>query len=1130
MGKLKRFISILISAALVLSFTGVSNISMVKAVTASIPAVSAIGTSYMVGDRVNITLTSTGTKLVQYSVILTNIDTNKVYNITKGYTPKYYNPKYKYPLSFSFAEAGKYVLAVSSKPGGYSTSYSRTISKQITVLSNSMLIDRINPVLTKANIGDSYTLPPRIAAIMKDGSSKDVDVKWDNTEVKTDAVGEQYFYGTVPGYSGKVKLTLSVVDEKIISIDPIKATVEEGKEYRLPDLVTAKLNKGTKQAAVKWNKNIVDTNKPGTYKFEGSVEGYSGTVDLTLTVKEVPLNIDSVSAANLKEINMIFNKKVDQTTIKPENIRVYRNTTPISSCPGMNQDEKSLTLSISPYDFSLDNKTEYTIIIEGVKDLNGKPIEKLVKNITVNDSTVPFVNNVSVTGPDSIQIEFSEPIKNIGQKLVEIKSGTSVINAVPVYSGFNTNRINVVLNTRMTENAVYEVTVKGFTDFAGFTNAIKTQQLAYKSDTAPITAEIKRIDPSYAVIAFNKQVKGLVKEDFYNTIAGRTPLGIYSSPEMITQIGPNDYVDQVWIKFYDRALNTGYPITDGEQKLFILNKAGTNEIRDRWGNPLQTMSLSMKASLDKSKPGVEDLRVETESSLIVEFDKNVNFTLSNLEILDQMGSRILGLSITYCDNNKYRINLGKSYLGNKLKMNLNNVEDKSIVPNRMEPYSSTIEVTDKTPPTVKKAVKKFISGLDQSIYIYFTEPVNNTAIDISNYYLQNPSSGMMVKLTEKPSALDENKTIRLPLTGEQKELVNQGYNLFVSGIQDVYKNPLPGQIVQNSKLVTFDSSENKPKIVKLEAVDKKTLVVTFDQSLKRVDMNAILLNGASPAAMELGINDDGNTIVTLTAMSDREFLSDLRGLTLLNVLTDADKRIENSFGLGVENGFYTTGTPIRIQDKIAPAIRAASGIYQIRTFANASGIIDTLVIEYEENIDSTKLSALSYNVEGRAIARVYTNPTGVKGIQAQGNFVIIELKTDGITQNANTRIAITQVLDIYDMFDNKLSPNGQAIVLQDNSGPAVVNRISSQIYRGETRVVTFSKPLNEISKIVVQNMIIAAARGKGALIFTWSENKVLSVTNYSSTDSTDFLLSTPTRITLTGTDGSISTDAVLIGW
>lgn len=1020
----KRYISCILVGVLMICLTNIKNISFAKALAAPTPVVSAISTSYMLGDKISINLTSTGTtKLVQYKAVLTNINTNEIQNLINGYTVKYYNPKNKYPLSFTPKAAGRYKLVITSKIGGYKENYSKSITKEFTIISNAMIISKIDPISLKTNVDEDFIFPGMVTATMKDGSKKDYAVTWDNKSFNKNMIGEQIFYGTVNEFSQKVKITVSVVDEKIISIDPITTAVNEGSEYKLPATITGKLKNGTIQAGVKWDAEVPDASKPGTYKFEGIVAGFNGKASLTLIVNPVKLSLDTIDVSNLKQIKLSFNKKLDISSINKENFRLFKGTALIGTEAELMEDNRTVVISASAVNTGFENLGRYSLAVEGVMDLNGNVIEKSIKDIIPEDLKIPEVLNVSAVGPYNILVEFSEPIRN-STVITEIKSDNRILSSSPILSGFETNRINIGLSTAMVENAKYDITLKGYMDFAGRQITQSTYPLTYKKSVESIAAKVEKVDSSYVVISFNKPVRGLTKDNFYYIDASKKAIGVFSDYKMTKAVIPSQTLSRVWVKFYDSQLKMGNTISDTRNELSILAKAGGYEILDSFGNSFSNVNMTVSAVWDKTAPEVKELKNDTESSLTLQFSENVKLGLNNIEIVDEKEGKI-NFVIKPNTNNRFTLELGKDYSGHKIIVALKDVEDYAVIPNKLASYTASILITDKTPPVVKGISKRFVAGLDNSLYVTFNEPVNQTALDIENYYIQNPLNNLMTRLNGKPAFHDGNKIIRIPLLDEEQKLINSGYDLFVRDIRDLYENKLAGQIIKNANITVYDSNDNRPKITKLEAISKNQLKVNFNQALKNVDYNAFLLNGRIPKSSLLSADSEGNSIITLFTDDTVQFTSGLEGASLI-VQTDGTRRIENSFGLGVANGSYTSATsPVRIEDKMAPGVMIVSGVPQIYAIRGANGILDGIAILYEENIDLTKLSALSYNVKGRDIARVYTNISPQRGNSLTGKYVIIELKPLQSTSGASGAIGtVTQTLDIYDMQGNKLSPDG----------------------------------------------------------------------------------------------------------
>jgi len=73
--------------------------------------------------------------------------------------------------------------------------------------------------------------------------------------------------------------------ETISYINPIFRTAYLNEKYTLPTKVLAGMNsRNLSLASIAWDTKIVDTSKPGTYTFQGTVEGYNSKVVLTLKV------------------------------------------------------------------------------------------------------------------------------------------------------------------------------------------------------------------------------------------------------------------------------------------------------------------------------------------------------------------------------------------------------------------------------------------------------------------------------------------------------------------------------------------------------------------------------------------------------------------------------------------------------------------------------------------------------------------------------------------------------------------------------------------------------------------------------------------------------------------------------
>ncbi len=902
-------------------------------------------------------------------------------------------------------------------------------------------------------------------------------------------------------------------------------SIDEGSQYTLPKMIAAKLKNSAIAVDVSWDKDSLDTSKSGKYTFIGKVKGYDKAVNLTVTVNTVAIKLNSVYSSNLKEVTAVFNKKILMNTVKNDNFKLYKGNVQIPVDAELNDDEKSLTLTIVSSGTSLNINDKYKLVVEGVKDYNSTLIEKTIMEFTPEDKEVPTVKSIYTTSSKNLTIEFSEPIKYTGSGVVEVKNNSKVIPINSVYSGYDTNLITITFNYPMTITAKYDVVIKNFQDYAGKVSTLKTDVYTFLKDDKQIEAKLKYVDETYAIIDFIKHVNGISRYNFTNNASGNYSLGVFSNKEMTTPVTTSDFVKRVWVKFYDRGTKTGYPFTEVEQRLIFTGNYNGVQIKDMWSQTVKDTYFPVTVKADKKAPQVISMEVDSESTISVKFDEEVNLNLTNIEILDGEGKRIQSLRINQYEDSSFIINLGKNYTGSNIVVNIKNVEDMAIKPNKLETYSKTLFIADKTPPRVEKTVKKFVPGLEQLIYVYFNESLNIQGIESFGFSLQNPTTNIMERLTQKPDFSSRDSIIVIPLTNEERDKINSGYNVFVSDIQDKSKNLLEGQIIINSQITSFNSIDNRPKVEKIEALNNRKLVVTFDQYLSTVYEAAFQINGSYCENVELSTNDKGNTVVTLTTQEGKGFNSDLSGSATLRIDTNNNMKVENEFGINAEAKTYSASTIPAIQDKMPPALK------QIKAISSYSSIVDTIVLEYEENIDVTKLSALSYSVAGRDIYRVYTNISGNRGASTLGKFVIIELKTTGsVNDNTSGVLQVTQLLDIYDMHDNKLLPNGEPMLTGDVSAPIVITRLMTQINKGETKTIIFSEDIDGNSKLSVENAIRQASRGKGLLYFNWNNNGVFSISNLSTTEATDFILSNRVTLTISDYYGNKTSNALILGY
>lgn len=210
-------------------------------------------------------------------------------------------------------------------------------------VSAEMLMTKVAPMVIK-NISDvnvslfqneKFIFPSKVKAQLSDGKTTESAVKWDKTSIPTDKVGVYVSYGTIKGYSKKVKLTISVCSP-IKSLNDISINARQGEAAALPTTVGANLADGSKKNVdVTWSKKI-DTSKTGTYVIEGTVKGFINKAKAIVKVNQkivvvnqtevkvtlgsdykLPSKVEVLLADNSKDFAAVkWNKeKVDTTNV-----------------------------------------------------------------------------------------------------------------------------------------------------------------------------------------------------------------------------------------------------------------------------------------------------------------------------------------------------------------------------------------------------------------------------------------------------------------------------------------------------------------------------------------------------------------------------------------------------------------------------------------------------------------------------------------------------------------------------------------------------------------------------------------------------------------------------------------------
>ncbi|NMB96818.1 MAG: hypothetical protein GYA02_09450, partial [Clostridiaceae bacterium] len=835
---------------------------------------------------------------------------------------------------------------------------------------------------------------------------------------------------------------------------------------------------------------------------------------------------------NLKEVIVVYNQDVSENAeaAKKDNYKLSIS----KAIESVSVDGNTAVLKVQNEKNDIINQQEATLTI------SNKILEEEQKfEFTFFDSELPEVLGIEITGPKSIKVNFSEPIAEGGK--ITLKKGTSTLSVGTSFSGYKTSTINVPMYSTFADGDTYEITIRDFKDFAGYGNIVKTIEFVYEKDETPPVASVDTVKQEYVKVSFNKPVKGLTTGHFSHTFSAWTAFSLTETDtftkydEKDTEKAKNlvkkdESVSTVYVWFYNDGTDKEKEraIPEGETSFRVRTKdADGNEIKDEWGNKLEELNVTISVTADKTAPEIAEVSVEVEDEIKVKFSKNVSkFTTDHIEVLDANGEKIDGVKLTISGSGKeYNVKLGKKLAGKSILVNIKNVEDTTLSANKMEPYSTVIEITDKTAPVINKITYEDDNGkyTDGKVYLYvfYNENLDaDSALKASNYFIHEVVSGSSVytKLSGDTSFFSGEKIVKIKLTKAQYEKIKvDGSQIFVSGVKDVAGNEiLP-------KLYTVDgeqSQKNKPAIavdddgvkqVKATAVDK--IEVLFDQELASITSEAFTLSDTAYKIVGLDVTLDGGrtkAILTVEKVADDKIVYlpyDLGSITLNLV----EEKVTNLFN--VKNA---ADSNIVIIDKIAPEMDTI-----------AAGDTDkTIEITFKENLSGNQTNfahdlVITDADDKELLAGVDYTTT------LSGNKITVKIETKGYGKYTVKSVdTIKYIKDTKDNLAKKF--DAKTVEIKEKTPPTVSKAITAQIAKGNgTATVEFSEAIDQTSKTAVENAIKGATANGDKLTFSWSEDKTLTVTNTDTTNDTSFAAG-EVKVTIKDLAGNESKDVVII--
>ncbi len=674
----------------------------------------------------------------------------------------------------------------------------------------------------------------------------------------------------------------------------------------------------------------------------GVVTGKIPAADLVPPVTE--LLIESVGSANLKEVFVTFNQKVDEDNLGTYEIaKVKGNKDQKISTKVLQEDGMTVKLVM---DKALADSTAYKLTVKdtvSAKDAEMKLAEKEVE-FSIQDVERPRVESVKVSGPKQLTITFTEPIEKVGK--VKVKHGKTTLGHKNPTADLRT--VNVELYSNMKDGEEYTIEISEFKDYNKMENIPASDTFTYAEDKEAPTLSVKEATQEYVVVEFSKPVKGLEPKFFHHTFTKYKAVKIVKV-DKDTEIKKNDAVSSAKIVFY----------TDGSADQWAL-PAGTvkfmwdgDKIKDLWDNKLGDGETELSISADLEKPEVKKVEVKSNTKLVVEFTKAVDRVDSGVSykkcfvVKDEKGKLITTTVTPDADKKKWTVMFKKQDDGKTIELVLDKLEDKTLNANKLDKYTETLTIADADGPKVEMV--KYLSdatlgyavnytGDDikpAKIFVFFDETVEKGALDGANYKLGNGTDYISLE-NEGEFYEDSSKVVVFELTKAEWEKVGSiadpaSYNkMIVVKVEDKEGNAVQSEVKDLENMATLnpagaldyakDADHGDKPYIHLTAKNK--MVVRFNQDITDLDGAVFTVHtttgGVTTAVVANGesTTDKANEVELTFAnnlVADNEKVGD----GLLDIELESVAGVKTQFGGDVAQGI--TGAQ-NVLDVMAPEV------------------------------------------------------------------------------------------------------------------------------------------------------------------------------------------------------------------
>lgn len=595
------------------------------------------------------------------------------------------------------------------------------------------------------------------------------------------------------------------------------------------------------------------------YKIVGTDKVWNKKGEDWPPVPGTDLKVESVSAINASQIQIVFSQKVDETSAESSSNVTFDGFTPATY--ELQDDEKTLIVTTNA---PITKKKDVVVTVKNVTlaDDSSVVVPTFTKVITVEDTTPADVAKVvSKTNGEiatTVDIYFSEPVK----------SGVVKINGQQVSASFGSATEKVtVTGLSLDATKTHTLEVVNLTDTADNKSTV-TKSFTVTADVeAPKVAELAQYSDNAVLVTFDKKMNAATVDG--NIKVADTLLNNVAIDTVVALPG-----DTSKTKFIVPITATLY----GTKDSVTLNLAFTDGIQDSLGNKVAPTTKQITLTKDVTAPVVEKVTAKKDAdgkvvSLVLEFNEPLKagtYSSSNITVINQEGVDVTSDLLGDGSNVEFKANSETVAAGDKkVEFKLNSatklageytftfakglVKDSAQTANDSAAYTKVINFGDAEAPVFEIGETDVTSAGTNKFRIDFGRAVKGgnvagSATALENYTLNG--SALPTGTTITLNSAKQVATITLPASS-----IERSDTAAVFTVQNVQS--LSGLTIKPLTTTVAIVDNVAPVLTSAKVLDNKTIELTYSENMADLDNDNVfdsfkVVNGTTAIAFSSG--------------------------------------------------------------------------------------------------------------------------------------------------------------------------------------------------------------------------------------------------------------------------------------